>query len=339
MALSLTDGFDSYAPGLASATGGILADTSAWIDSTAATIQATTGRFGGNSLRFPAATVSNVRFKADGNFPAFAFWFKASAAMGRDTAILNFGVTSGTPGSLTLSSSGVVTIRDGAGNLRITTPPGSITTTGDWQWLELSFRNGSIVMSVNAIPVGTYTGAYTAPVLNNITLCSVIVASGAPDMWVDDLVVWNGDGSFFNTYGIAPRRIQLAQTDANGTPVQWTPASGTNWAAVKSADWVGGVGVTAATSGLKDRYSFTDLAATPGAIDAVVVKTQVVNTGGDPATLAHVASTGAAEVSSTPQTVPLTKGVLRSAFYRDANGVAWTAATVNAAEFGQTLGI
>lgn len=320
-----SDGFDSHA-----AAGTLSAGDPGWGAQTGVVVTAAAGRFSGNALRLPANTSGGAALVvAPTGRLAVAGWFKAttlaSAVLLRDTA----------GPLLSLAADGSLVVRDGAGTIRITSAA-ALVSAASFAWVEVSYRTGQINLTVAGVPAGVYTGAYTDPDEASLQ----VLASGGtnPELFLDDLIVWDDAGSFFNTFAVAPRRIQLLRPTADGTPVQWTPNGATNWQSADAADWAGGAGNVATANGQKDRYGFSDLAAAPGSIDAVTVKTRVENTGTDPATLAHVVGQGVAETASTPQSIAGTPGVLRSNFYRDTAAAVWTASTVNAAEFGQQLG-
>lgn len=327
-----SDGFDSHATGAAT-----LADGDAlWGAQVGVSINATGGRFGGKSLRLVATTAGYLTFNASaGTNVAFAGWFKVGT-ISNDLPL----IWSNSQNLVLLKVDRSVQVRDGGGTQRTVAPAGSVPVD-TFVWLEVSYRPGGININVNGFPVGTaYVGAYTAISLAAPRLLNS-AGTGIGQVDVDDFIVWDDSGSFFNVYDLAPRRIQLMRPNADGTPVDWVPNGTTNWESVDAADWAGGAGVVATVNGTKDRYGFTSLAANPGSIDAVVVKTRVQNVGGDPATLAHVSATpGGTEVASTPQAVAeVAPSTIKSAFYRDPVGSAWTPSTVNAAEFGQTLGV
>lgn len=327
MALLHSDGFDSHATGAA-----VLADGNPTFGAqVGVSIDATAGRFGGKALTLAANTTGSVALAipAPTSNASIAGWFKVGALAAADLLF-------DTSAKLSVDATGALIVRDGAGTIRITTAAGVVTADA-YQWIEVSYRSSGINLYVNGVPTGTpYVGAYTAPVWASL---KVLNSTGTnPAMTADDVIVWDSSTSFFNSFGLAPRRIQLLRPNAAGASSAWVPASGSNWAAVDDTDWSGGVGVSATNIGQKDRYQFTDLAATPGAVDAVTVRAKAVSTGSDPATLQLVNAQGGTEATSPAATVPTSAAVMQASFYRDANNVAWTEATVNSAEFGQILG-
>lgn len=325
--LQLIDGFDSHAAG-----GTLSAGNPSFGAQTAVAIVAAVGRFGGKALRLAANTSGSIalNFTPSGGQAAFAGWFKVATLAAADFMYAGSAL-------LSVDATGALIVRDGSGTARITTAAG-VLAADTYAWIEVSYRTAGVYLNVNGAPTGTaYVGAYTAPTW--ASLVALRSTGTNPVITCDDLIAWDASGSYFNAFGVAPRRIQLKNPNADGTPVQWTPNGPTNWQSVTAADWTGGAGVDATAVGQKDRYAFTALTAAPGAIDAVVVRTRAVNTGSDPATITHVMGDGVAEVAGTAQALPGVAGPQASIFYRDVNGIAFTPATADSAEFGQTLGI
>lgn len=323
-----SDGFDTHA-----AAGTLSAGDPAWGAQVGAVVTAAQGKFGGNSLRLPATTVGSVAFVVAGVYLAFAGWFRVATST--NPVVL---LADSTGALLTRNADGTLVVKDGAGTTRATSAAG-VLPDATYAWIEVSYRNGSIVVNKGGAPVASYTGSYTAPAYGAMKLLSVTSGTGLGIVDVDDFIVWDDQGAYFNSFGIAGRRIQALRPDGPGTTATWVPNGATNWQSADAASWAGGVGNVGTAAGQKDRFTFGNLAASPGLIDAVVVKTLQTNTGADPSTIAHVSATGATEASSTPQTTPTSAAVLRSAFYRDPSGAAWTASTVNSNEFGYTLGV
>lgn len=323
-----SDGFDTHA-----AAGTLSAGDPHWGAQVGAVVTAAAGKFGGNSLRLPATTIGSVVFAVSGVYVAFGMWVKIATSS--NPVVL---LADSTGPILTRNADGSFQVKDGAGTTRITSTAGDLPDA-TYAWIEVSFRNGSIVLNKAGVPIGSYTGAYTTPAYGVMKLLNVTSGTGIGVVDIDDFLVWDDQGAYFNSFGISARRIQALRPSAPGASATWVPNGATNWQSADAASWAGGVGNVGTVAGQKDRFAFADLAASPGLIDAVVVKTLQSNTGSDPSTIAHVSATGVTEATSTPQTTPTSAGVLRSAFYRDPSGAAWTASTVNSNEFGYLLGV
>lgn len=327
--LQHSDGFDSHLTGAATLSDG----DAGWTAQSGVTIDANDGKFSGKSLQRAAAVAGYARFANSGTQKGFGAYVKFGTFGGSAEAdVLRMGPAG--QRLVTVNQAGDVKVYDGAGNLRITAS--AAYSAAVYPWIEVNFLTGSIVLLVAGAVVGSYVGSYTA--IGSSFEWLGAAPANTPVTDLDDAISWDDGGSYFNGFPLGPRRIQLLRPTADGATVQWTPASGANWAAVDDTDWSGGVGVTAETAGLKDLYALSDLSGLPAAVNAVVVKTKVQNTGDNPAQLSHtIRGSDGTEANSTLQAVPTSAAaVLKSVFYRDAAGAAWTATTVNGLQAGQT---
>jgi len=334
MALIMLDGFDTHGAAATLANG-----DPHWGAQTGVAVTAAGGKFGGNSLRLAAAATGSAALNpgtVTGNV-SLAGWFKVA------TSTNPVPLWADSTGALvTRNADGSVVIKDGAGVTRFTSAA-NVVLDGVWTWLEVHYHGsataGIRVYSQGAPLLSPYVGAFTAPSWATLKLLNS-TGTGIGQIDVDDVVIWDSSGSFFNADGIQPRRIQTLRPNAAGTLSQWAPNGPTNWESVDDTDWSGGAGVVGTVNGQTDRYGFTDLTATPGSVDAVVAKARVQNVGADAATLAFVTGQGATQRALTPVAIAtLAPTVLQGVFYQDASNVNWTPTTVNAAEFGETLGV
>lgn len=334
MALLMIDGFDTHAAAATLANG-----DSHWGAQTGVAVTTAGGKFGGNSLRLAAAAVGSVLVNPAivATNVSLAGWFKIA------TSTNPVPLWADTTGPLVSRlADGSVQVKDGAGVTRFTSAAG-VVADGVWTWLEVFYKTsataGINVYSQGAALLSPYVGSFTNPSYATLKLLNS-AGTGIGQIDVDDVVIWDSSGSFFNSPGVQPRRIQTLRPNAPGTLSQWAPNGATNWESVDSASWAGGVGVVGTVNGQTDRYAFSDLAATPGSVDAVVAKARVQNVGADAATLAFVAGDGATQRALTPVAVAtVSPTVLQGVFYQDAANVNWTPTTVNSAQFGQTLGV
>jgi hypothetical protein len=323
-----SDGFDSHATG----TPNLVDGDPNWGAQTGLTISATGGKFGGKSLDSAANTTGSVVFIAayTGQL-GFAGWLKVGAITA--TNILKI-LSDASDTLLQMDDTRHLVVKDGVGTTRYTSTGTLAVST--FQWIEVDYKTGSIDLKIGNVLDGTYTGAYTAPVgpfklLDNTT--------AHPAASLDDVLVWDDSGSFFNAFGLAPRRIQLLQATGAGASSGWAPNGATNWQSVTGTDWTtnAGLGVVATANGTKDYYDAGNLTGTPASVDALVIKSRQENTGSDPASLQHaVRESGGTEAFSSSQSVSSAgPTALRSTFYRDPLSVAWTTATVNSVQFGE----
>lgn len=326
MALLLSDGFDSHGTGAATLSDG---DPS-WGSQSGVEIAAGAGRYGGKVLYLEEDTAGSVSIMVSpvGSTLAVAAHYKVSASSGTVELLID-----GAGPLLERTSSGGLRVRDGAG-VELVSADGALPDD-TWGWVEVVFAPTAISLYLEGDLIGSYSGAYTYPDVGSLALLDGGVGNG--DTWVDDILVWDDSGSYFNTFGILPRRIQLLEPSADGKYSQWvSQGSDPNWASVNAPDWAGGDGVQATEDGQRDSYRLSDLASSPGLIDAVVVKVRAESTGGTHAALKVLSILGT-EAQSSPIPVPSSPGPLKSTLYTDPNGVSWTSTTVRETEFGINL--
>lgn len=334
MALLMLDGFDTHGAAATLANG-----DPHWGAQSGVAVTAAAGKFGGNGLRLAAAATGSAALAISpvALNVSLAGWFKVA------TSTNPVPLWADTTGALvTRNADGSIEVKDGAGVTRFTSAAG-VMLDDVWTWLEVHYHAsataGINVYSQGAALLSPYVGAFTNPSYATLKLLDS-AGTGIGQIDVDDVVVWDSSGSFFNAAGVQPRRIQTLRPTSDGTLSQWAPNGPTNWESVDDTDWSGGAGVVGTVNGQTDRYGMSDLTATPGAVDAVVAKARVQNVGADAATLAFVVGDGPTQRALTAQPIAtLSPTVLQGVFYQDASNVNWTPTTVNAAEFGQTLGV
>lgn len=326
MALLLSDGFDSHGTGAADLSTG----DPAWGTSSGVTIAGGAGKFGGQALRQAADTPGSCPILVT---PTGSVGIAAYYRVDTSSGTVELLVDGNTP-LLERAPSGELRVRDGGGTVRVSAP--DALPDGDMLWVEVDYTDTGIDLWVGGDLADSYTGSYTAPDWPSLALLDGDTGHGQVD--VDDFLVWDSSGSYFNTFGLLPRRIQLLETAGPGAHSEWTPLGiDPNWESVKSSDWTGGDGVEAVTDGLRDTYTMSPLGAAPGLIDAVVLKVRAESTGSTPAALQPINALGTSEQVGAEQPVPNTPGVLVTPLYTDANGVSWTPGTVSGTQLGVTL--
>ena len=153
--------------------------------------------------------------------------------------------------------------------------------------------------------------------------------------WLSHIMVWDTSGTAMNGY-LGPARVEYLAPNAAGTNSALTPTSGANYTTVNEqvanfdTSYVEG-----ATSGLIDTYNYTNLATSPSVIAAVAVKSFAKNADVGSKTfrtkcLSNVTYSNGADVALT-----VSYKSFFDVYTVDPNtAVAWTAAGLNAAEFG-----
>lgn len=133
-----------------------------------------------------------------------------------------------------------------------------------WQYLEAKVTidySGSLELRVDGNTVISQSGVdirNSAAVDNNVDE----VAFGAQrdlENWIRDIVIMNSAGSALNDFQ-GPVIVELIQPDGAGNYSQWTPNSGSNWAAVDENTPDGDSTYVLATStALRDSYTFSNI--------------------------------------------------------------------------------
>jgi hypothetical protein len=140
-------------------------------------------------------------------------------------------------------------------------------TTNVWVYIEVkalvNSSTGIFEVRVDGNVVATFSGntqqaAFTT--LNSIRL-GTAVNSGSNQTFVDDVYVLDSTGSApYNTY-LGDIAVRTLLPTGVGASTQWTPSTGANWDAVNEATSSATDYVAATTTGLKDLYDITDVAA------------------------------------------------------------------------------
>ena len=159
--------------------------------------------------------------------------------------------------------------------------------------------------------------------------------ANASSQWLSHVMVWDTSGTILNGY-LGPARIEYLIPNAAGTNAQLTPTSGANYTTVNEqvqnfdTSYVEG-----ATSGLIDTYNYGNLSSTALTVKAVAVKTFAKNADVGAKTFRAKCLSGATYGNGVDQTLSPAYKQFLEVYHTDPNtAAAWTAAGVNAAEFG-----
>ena len=357
MALLLSESFGAYAAIADFATYGISNSTSLATDSidsvggynaAPAYKGLTSGGSGSASLLFPYV------FAPASNELRFGFWIKTSASAAGDSnanskgVLMFFDSTVVKYMGIRLTSTGKI----GWTNLKTAISStidytGSISVNdGQQHWVEGRVilggaTNGTVqtwvdgIADINQTSV-TNDGAtgLTCTSMVRLQLGYTFVAS-ASAQWLSHIMVWDISGAGLTTY-LGPARIEYLAPNAAGTNSALTPTSGANYTTVN--EQVANLDtsyVEGATSGLIDTYNYTNLATSPSVIAAVAVKSFAKNADVGSKTfrtkcLSNVTYSNGADVA-----LAVSYKSFFDAYAVDPNtAAAWTAAGLNAAEFG-----
>ena len=161
------------------------------------------------------------------------------------------------------------------------------------------------------------------------------IGTNTANQWLSHVMVWDTSGTAMNGY-LGPARVEYLAPNAVGTNSALTPTSGANYTTVNEqvvnldTSYVEG-----ATSGLIDTYNYTNFATSPSVIAAVAVKSLAKNADVGSKTfrtkcLSNVTYSNGADLALT-----VSYKSFFDVYAVDPNtAAAWTAAGLNAAEFG-----
>jgi hypothetical protein len=214
----------------------------------------------------------------------------------------------------------------------------AIVVDNAWHWVEfeyfLSGASGSAQLHIDGVSQGSVTANLGAAAAITAVLFSGGYNSGGTQ-YLDDVVIWDDQGSTFNSFPLGPRRISTLVPNADGDLTQFTPKTGTSHYAMVNGGYSSTNYVSDGGTGNVDLYKFPSLSYSPSNINAVVSNLYGQNTGTGTTNLIPKLKTSG--TTATGSTLTMTVGVnslLQNAFLTDAGGSAWTSAAVNAMQVG-----
>ncbi len=334
MTFKFCDGCDSYAA---------TADISAKFSSVSgASLSATGGRFGAGAIA-SSSLPRSLTLSRGVSVPSGAK-LRVAFSMKVGTGYSLGGVSSGFP--LVSINGGHVMGITTAGQLALTIQASStvvltssaIVADNAWHWVEFEyFMNGA--SSTTALYIdGVSQGTATAN-LNPAVAVTAVGFSGGYNSggthYYDDIMIWDDQGTTFNSFPLGPRRISTLVPNADGDLAQFTPKTGTSHFAMVNGGYTSTNYVSDGGTGNVDLYKFPSLAYTPTSINAVVGNYYGQNTGTGTTNLIPKLKTSG--TTATGSTLTMSVGVnslLQNAFVTDAGGTAWAASAVNAMQIG-----
>jgi hypothetical protein len=187
--------------------------------------------------------------------------------------------------------------------------------------------------STSAAASGDLTG------LTRVWICgassNAIAGAGGGQVWIDDLVVWDDQGSDFTGQMGEEYRLRALPPDEAGTVSGWTPLSGSNYQNVDDTSQDDDTTYNSATAvGVEDRYGIATYPVTPDYIKGVFVESVVRTATGQCFYNNRLKS--AAELRSGTSIFVTTAYVSQiDVWGKNPNGnIDWTKAAIEAAEFG-----
>ncbi|MGV0984393.1 MAG: hypothetical protein ACOYB2_07545 [Limnohabitans sp.] len=334
MTFRFCDGFDSYTT--------VANLTAKWSTVAGASFAATAGRFGGGAVFNSGSGLNLLLTKAVtipiGSRVRLAMSLKYSAGT------VAYGLNSGNPllainaqQICGFTSLGLIVVTSYGGGTAMLTSSVAVND-GNFHWIELEYylngASSTAQLFIDGVSQGTYTGSLGSQVaISSVSFGMGYVFSGTG--WLDDAIVWDDQGSSFNTFPLGPRRISTLLPNADGDLAQFTPKTGTSHFAMVNGGYSSTNYVSDTGTGNVDLFKFPALAYTPTSINLVVGYFFGQNTGSGSTSLTPKLKTGGTTISGATQTLPVgTYTVTQAPFLTDAGGAAWTAAAVNAMQIG-----
>jgi hypothetical protein len=333
VSLRFMDGFDHYAT----------ADISLkWTSSSSYGIAATGGRFGAGKGFTSFGSAGYVYKTLDNQ----ATWIVGCAYNGP-------AATSQVIVALLDAGSAQIELRLDASNHVVVTRNGTVLGTSVatfnptiYHYYELKATihpsTGSYEVQVDGLSVLSGSGANTRNTANSYANQVSFLgspASGGTNLGtnLDDIYICDGTGAANNNF-LGDTRIYSLYPASAGNSTQWTPSAGANYAAVDEAAQNGDTDYVAdSTVGHTDTYTMQDMPA--GAVVKAVQTNLVVRK--DDAGLRQVAPVlRPVATDRVGTTVTLATSYVIATQQYDTNpetSAAWTAAEVNATEFGVTV--
>lgn len=155
----------------------------------------------------------------------------------------------------------------------------------------------------------------------------------------DDLYVADTTGGADEVTDFAgDTRVQCVSPDASGAHGDWTPNTGTDWQAVDERPSNGDTDyLSSSTVGHTSTFSLASVVGTQSRVRGVQVSLYVRKDDAGTRAVAPVARSGGTDDVGTPAAVGSAYAYVSQIFTTDSGGAAWTASSVDAAEFGVQL--
>ncbi len=307
------------------------------------TYSTTSGRFGGGAVTNSGSNPYGLQLTKALSIPSgaklrFGFSIKYTSTS-NPNGILSANPLVSINGNqiLAIATGGYVAVTALGGNTAVITSSVSVVDNA-FHWVEVEYwlngASSSAQLYIDGVSQGsTSSNLGTAAAITTMLFSGGYVFSG--NVYLDDLLVWDDQGSTFNTFPLGPRRISTLLPNADGDLAQFTPKTGTAHYAMVNGGYTSGNYVSDSGTGNVDLYKYPSLAYTPSDVTAVVGNYYGQNSGSGTTNLIPKLKTGGTTVSGTTQTLPVgALALFQAPFTTDASSTAWTAATVNAMQLG-----
>lgn len=244
--------------------------------------------------------------------------------------------------SLKFEMNGTLTVRRGGASSTTLLTSSATFVVGAWHYIELkatvSDTTGDVELRMDGKSVGTFSGDTKFMGTSNNIDTVRFGGTTSINASVDDVYVCDTTGSVNNDF-LGDIKVETLYPNGNGNSSQLTGSDGNqtdNYLLVdeagtpSTADYVVG-----ASAGLKDTYTFTDLATATGPIKGVQLTSYANKTDAGARDLINVTRSSGTEADSASMALQTTYVAHSSIQETNPNGGgAWTVTDVNNAEFG-----
>lgn len=306
---------------------------------TAGTISAGTGRGGTNSFHGSTSSAGYDKFGLSSHATyGVAFAWKQAALVAK--TVFQFYDGAAAQVGLGIDATGKIFVwRNNVGTVIATSA--SIVIFANVQHhiqFQVTINNttGSYEVRVDGVNVLSGSGVNTRQTANNQVNGYGFGGTGAVNFDIDDVFVWDGAGSLNNTFPGDVRVLATLPSGA-GNSAQWTPSTGSNFAAVDDATPNTTDYVSDSTVGHKDTYAYTDLAGTGTVLGAQLSLYASKADAGATRGIKGICRSSSTETLSSEVTLGVGWRYWLAAIYEldPATAAAWASLTaLNAAEFG-----
>lgn len=308
-------------------------------------LSTTGGRFGGGCFQnsgggsYAAFLTRNVSI-VSGATTYVAMWIQITGvtSAGIQQPVIAFNGGSTNNGPLCLTAAGNLALIDWNGGVTLATSTANISD-GAYHWIEFALKiNGSSTVAALYIDgvlqfSGTYSMTQTAQVITSVYIGPGYNFNSGPNS-IDDVIIWDDQGSTFNTFPLGPRRIACLNPSGAGSSTGFTPSTGTNWSCAAQA-YAGTKTLISTTSGQVDTYVTAGLSYSPSSvINGVVVNSYAQNPAAD-GTKNLISKLQSTTIASGATHVPTgTLITYQDCFTTDSTGAAWNTLKVDGMQPG-----
>jgi hypothetical protein len=216
---------------------------------------------------------------------------------------------------------------------------GVVITSSVWHQIELKVTfhssTGTVLLKVDGVTLIDLTDQNTIATAN--AYANGVQWFAAPQdqrFGISDIIVMDTTGDYCNDL-LGSRMVELKVPTADGNYSQFTPSAGSNYENVDDVPPDSDTTYNSGDVGAIDTFNKADIANPSATIDAVVCTIYARSNDGGSAQVAAVVRSGGADTVGSGIAVPSSYDFLSSIVYVDPDTDApFTAAGINAAEFG-----